>query len=169
MLWIRLVAPLSIGLMLVAISTAASAASDIAFVEVSRLLKEAPQVAAVREALKKEFARRDDELVAQQNQVKRLEEQLTRDGAIMSEAETRRLERDIISRSRKLKNEQEAFRQDLALRQNEEQSKLRKVFAEVVADVAKREKLDLVLESGVVFASDRVNITDKVLQELGRR
>lgn len=150
-------------------ATVAVAQTRAAFVEVPRLLKEAPQVAAVRDALKKEFARRDEELVAQQNQIKRLEEKLTRDGAIMSEAESKRLERDIISRSRKLKNEQSAFQEDLALRQNEELGKLRKVIAEVIADVAKRENLDLVFESGVVYASDSANITDEVLKELSRR
>jgi outer membrane protein len=76
------------------------------------------------------------------------------------------LERDIIARRRKLKNEQTAFQEDLALRQNEELGKLRKVIAEVIIEVARQDKLDLVLESGVVWASDRVNITDRVLQRL---
>ena len=169
MLWKRLIILPALSFALAVGSTAVFAEANVAFVEVSRVLKEAPQVVAVREALKKEFARRDEELVAQQKQVKRLEEKLQRDGAIMSEAESKRLERDIISRSRKLKNEQAAFQEDLSLRQNEELGKLRKVIAEVIGDVAKQEKLDLVFESGVVFASDQVNITDKVLKELGRR
>ena len=144
----------------------ASAENRIAFVEVSRLLQEAPQVQQVRDRIKAEFARRDDELVAQQKQLKQLEDKLSRDGAVMSEAEAGRLERDIISRRRKLKNEQTAFQEDLALRQNEELGKLRKVIAEVIVEVARKEKLDLVLESGVVWASDRANITDQVLQRL---
>ena len=59
----------------------------VSFVEVARLMRDAPQVEAVRKRLKKEFSRRDEELVAQQKQVKKLEEKLQRDGAIMSEAE----------------------------------------------------------------------------------
>ncbi len=169
MLLNRLLTRFLIGFALVSASAMALAETSVAFVEVSRVMKDAPQVAAVRESLKKEFSRRDEELVAQQQQIKRLEEKLNRDGAIMSEAEAKRLERDIISRSRKLKNEQGAFQEDLALRQNEELGKLRKVIAEVIADVAKRENLDLVFESGVVFASEAVNITGKVLKELGRR
>jgi outer membrane protein len=147
-------------------TTSASAETRIAFVEVARLLQDSPQVQQVRDRIKSEFARRDDELVAQQKQLQQLEDKLNRDGAIMSEAEAARLERDIIARRRKLKNEQTAFQEDLALRQNEELGKLRKVIAEVIVEVARQEQLDLVLESGVVWASDRANITDKVLQRL---
>ena len=140
----------------------------VAFVEVARLLQEAPQVQDVRGKLKSEFSRRDGELVAQQKQLKKLEEKLTRDQAIMSESELKKLERDIIARRRKLKSEQTAFQEDLALRQNEELGKIRKVIAEVIIDVAQAEKMDLVLESGVVWASDRINITEKVLKRLKR-
>jgi outer membrane protein len=154
-------------LVLVLAPTAAVAAEyKIAFVEVPRLLRDAPQVEAVREKLKKEFARRNDDLVAQQTQLEKLQEKYQRDTAIMSADESKRLERDIISRQRKLKSSQTEFQEDLALRQNEELGKLRKVIGEVIVQVAKDGKFDLVLESGVVYASDRANITDQVLERL---
>ncbi len=164
--WHKITASIVLTLTFVLGSAAASAEVKIAFVEVARLLQDAPQVQQVRDRIKSEFARRDDELVAQQKQLKQLEDKLGRDGAIMSDAEMKRLERDIIARRRKLKNEQTAFQEDLALRQNEELGKLRKVIAEVIIEVAREEKFDLVFESGVVWASDRVNITDRVLQRL---
>ena len=89
----------------------------IAFVEVPRLLQDAPQVAAVRESLKKEFARRDKDLVALQGDIKKIEEKLQRDGAILSDAETQRLERDLVAKQRKLKNAQGEFQEELSLRQ----------------------------------------------------
>jgi outer membrane protein len=145
---------------------AAAAEYKIAFVEVPRLLRDAPQVEAVRNKLKQEFSRRNDDLVAQQQQMRQLQEKLQRDGAIMSDSETKRLERDIVSRQRKLKAAQTEFQEDLSLRQNEELGKLRRVIGEVIVEVAKEEQVDLVLESGVVYASDRADITDKVLQRL---
>jgi outer membrane protein len=166
MYWQKITASLILTLTLALAASAVNAEVKIGFVEVARLLQDAPQVQQVRDRIKSEFARRDDELVAQQKQLKQLEDKLTRDGAIMSDGEIKRLERDIIARRRKLKNEQTAFQEDLALRQNEELGKLRKVIAEVIIEVARQEKFDLVLESGVVWASDRVNITDTVLQRL---
>ncbi len=152
-----------------ALNGAAFAASKIGYVEVGKVLQESPQVKAVKEKIRKEFSKRDDQLVAEQKKLKKLKEKLQRDGSIMSEAEVKRLERDIIARTRKLKNAQSEFQEDLALRQNEELGKLRKVIAEVIIKVAKKGGYDLVLESGVVWANDKVNITKQVLKELKRR
>jgi len=138
----------------------------VAFVEVPRLLQDAPQVAAVREGLKKEFARRDKDLVALQAEIKKIEEKLQRDGAILSDSETQRLERDLVAKQRKLKTAQNEFQEELSLRQNEELNKLRRQIAEVIIEVAKEDNLDLVLETGVVYASERANVTEKVLERL---
>jgi outer membrane protein len=141
----------------------------VAFVEVPRLLQDAPQVAAVRDNLKKEFSRRDNDLVALQNEIKKLEQKLQRDASAMSEAETQKVERELVSKQRKLKNAQSEFQEELSLRQNEELNKLRRQIAEVIIEVAKEDNLDLVLETGVVYASNRSNITDKVLERLQRK
>lgn len=151
---------------MVVVSAPQAADYKIGFVEVARLLNQSPQVEAVRDKLKKEFSRRDQELLAQGKQIKTLAEQLKRDGAVMSEGEAQRLEKDIISRRRKLKNAQSAFQEDLSLRQNEELQKIRKQIAEVIQSIAKESKFDLVLESGVVYASDRANITDRILERM---
>ncbi|WP_457673455.1 OmpH family outer membrane protein [Thiolapillus sp.] len=158
-----------LALFLVSLSGAALSATKIAYVEVGKVLQESPQVKAVKEKIRKEFAKRDDQLVAEQKKLKKLKEKLARDGSIMSEAERKRLERDIIARTRKLKNAQSEFQEDLALRQNEELGKLRKVIAEVIVKVAKKGGYDIVLESGVVWANDKVNITPQVLKELKKR
>ena len=140
----------------------------IAFVEVARILSQSPQIAAIRDKLKKEFSRRDEELLAQSKQIKSLSDQLKRDGKVMSDSELNRLEKDIITRRRKLKNAQTAFQEDLSLRQNEELQKIRKQIAEIIQTIAKEGKYDLVLESGVVYASDRSNITDRVLDRMAQ-
>ncbi len=144
----------------------AFAATKIAFVETGRVLQGSPQVKAVKNKIKKEFARRDDQLVAEQKKVTKLQEKLLKDSSVMSESERTRLERDILSRRRKLKNSQSEFQEDLTLRQNEELAKLRKQIAEVIIKVAKRNGYDLVLESGVIWANNKINITDKVIKEL---
>lgn len=150
-------------------SGSALAATKVGYVEVAKVLQASPQVKSIKERIRKEFAKRDDQLVAEQKKLKKLKEKLQRDAAIMSEAEAKRLERDIIARTRKLKNAQSEFQEDLALRQNEELARLRKVISEVVIKVAKRGGYDMILESGVVWAADKVNITSQVIKELKNR
>ncbi len=159
----------SLILMLAFVGTATAAGTRVAYVQVAKVLQASPQVKAIKERIRREFAKRDDQLVAEQKKLKKLKEKLARDAAIMSEAEKKRLERDIIARSRKLKNAQSEFQEDLTLRQNEELAKLRKVITEVVVKVAKQGGFDMVLESGVVWANSKVDITDKVIKELKKR
>jgi outer membrane protein len=147
-------------------SEAVFAEAKIAFVEIGKVLESSPQVKSVQEKLKKEFANRDADLVSQQQQVKKLRDQLSSNGGVMSDSESKKLERDIVARTRTLKTKQGEFQEDLALRQNEELGKLRKVIAEVIIEVAKKDGYDLVLEGGVVWASDKINITDTVISRL---
>ena len=139
---------------------------SVAVVNVVRLQTEAPQVAEVRERIKAEFLVREAKTSAQQEQINQLEQKLLRDRASMSDAESKSLQRDIRSRTLRLENAKEELESDRRLRLSEEMDHLRRVLSEVIAEVAKREKLDIVLESGVTWASERANITDKVLARM---
>jgi outer membrane protein len=158
---------LGLGLCLSLIGTAAMAADiKIGFVNAAQVLEKAPQADAARKRLEKEFSPRDKKLVGAQKKVRKLEEKLTRDGAIMSESERRKLERDILSQKRELKRAQEEFREDLNIRRNEAFDKLRRRVFEVINDIAKKEKYDLIVSDGVVYATDRIDITGKVVAQL---
>jgi len=147
-------------------AVAVAAEMKIGFVNAARVLEEAPQADAARVRLEKEFSPRDKELVEAQKKVRKLEEKLTRDGAIMSETERRKLERDILSQQRDLKRGQEEFREDLNIRRNEAFDTLRRRVFEVINDIAKAEKYDLVISDGVVYADDRIDMTGKVVEQL---
>lgn len=146
----------------------AHAAEDvvIGFVDATKVFEQSPQYEAARKALEAEFTRRDSDLVAQQKELKKLEEKLARDGTVMSDSEVKALERDIMSERRKLKNDQDEFREDFNLRRNEEFNKLRRQVAEVVREVGKEDGVDIIFSDGVVYASERVNISEKILQRL---
>ncbi|MEN8167693.1 MAG: OmpH family outer membrane protein [Pseudomonadota bacterium] len=156
-------------LVLTLLSAAVSAESyRIGFVNATKVFEESPQYNDARDRLQTEFSRREKDLLADQKQLKQLEEKLQRDGTVMSESEVKRLERDILSRSRKLKNAQTEFREDLNLRQNEEFKKLRTQIREVIQEVGKKEGIDLIVSDGVVYFSKRIDISDLVLSKLKR-
>ena len=89
-----------------------------------------------------------------------------RDAKLMSEAEARRLQRDVLEKKRALNRDQEEFREDFNLRRNEELAKLQKLVFEAIKGLSESEKYDLVLHDGVVFASGAVDITNKVQSRL---
>jgi outer membrane protein len=52
------------------------------------------------------------------------------------------------------------------LRRNEELSRIQGLIREVVVTIAKDEDYDLILETGVVYISPRIDLTERVLKRL---
>ncbi len=136
----------------------------VAFVDAAKVLQQAPQAEAATARIEREFAPRNRELVSLQKEIRRLEDKLLRDAAIMKEQEAAKLEQNVRSKKRNLKRQQDEFREDLTLRRNEELQKLQRKVLETIQLVAERGKYDLVFSDGVVYASKRVNITPRVLE-----
>ena len=147
---------------------AASAESGprIAFVNTAQVLEQAPQAEAVRKTLQDEFAERDSKLQAEQKKIKSLEEKMARDSLTMSQDEQRKLERDILAQKRDLKRSRDEFAEDFNIRRNEELAKMQRDISSSIVALAKEKGYDLILESGVIFASEHVDITKSVIERL---
>lgn len=144
----------------------AQAETRVGVVNTVRLMEEAPQAKAAQSNLETEFAPREKELLALQNDIRSLEDRLSRDGAVMSEKQSGELERDILSKRRDLKRSQDEFRDDLNIRKNEVLSTLQRQMYDATVSLAKEKKFDVILGQGVVYANDTVDITDQVLEKL---
>jgi outer membrane protein len=84
----------------------------------------------------------------------------------MAETERRNKERDLANQSRDLQRMQREFREDLNLRRNEELAGIQERANKVIQQIAADEKFDLILQDPVVYASQRIDITDKVIKAL---
>jgi outer membrane protein len=144
-----------------------SAELKIGAVSIGKILNEAPQAEQANKRLQEEFAPRERGLVDAQKSLRDMEQKLTRDGAVMSESQRRSLERDIRAEARELQRATEEFREDVNLRRNEELSKFQQEVVEVINGLAREEGFDLILNEGsVLYAGERVDITEKVLGKL---
>ncbi len=147
-------------------SNLAAADYKIGVVQAVRVLEAAPQAEAAKKKLEAEFAGKDKALVAKQKELKALEDRSAKDGAIMSESERTRLERDLANVRRELKRDSDEFRDDVNFRRNEEFAKIQKQIVEAIQVIAAEQKYDLVMGEGVIFASKAVDITDLVIDRL---
>jgi len=145
---------------------AAEPAPSIAFVNTALVLEQAPQAEAVRKTLQDEFSSRDAKLQAEQKKIKALEEKMARDSLTMSQEEQRKLERDILAQKRDLKRSRDEFAEDFNIRRNEELAKMQREIATSIVALAKEKGYDLIFENGVIFASERVDITKSVINRL---
>ena len=138
----------------------------IGIVNTAKLLKEAPQAEAARKKLESEFAPRDVKIVELQKLIKVLEDKLSKDAAIMSEAARKKQEREIVSKKRDVKRVREEFTEDFNFRRNEEIGKLQKLVSETILSLAKEKQYDIILNESVIYASKQVDITTSVLERL---
>lgn len=153
--------------MLVASFPALGADIKIGFVNAAKILDQAPQATFARNRLKEEFAPRDQSLLEAQRSLRELEERLATDGADLTDMERRRLDRDILMQKRDIKRSRDEIQEDFNIRRNEELEKLQRQVYEAIVALAKKEKFDLIVNDGaVIYASERVDLTDKVLQFL---
>ena len=136
------------------------------FVNTERLFREATPAKRAQAKIEKEFATRDGEIQKLAKQVRDLQAVLDKDGATMAESERRNKERDLANQSRDLSRMQREFREDLNLRRNEELAGIQERANKVIQQIAEAEKFDLILQDPVVYASQRIDITDKVIKAL---
>lgn len=150
-----------------ALSASALAESRVAVVDTLRLMEEAPQSKAMQSKIESVFSAREQELKSLQKSLRKLEERLARDGAVMSETESSKLEGEIRTKRRELKRTNDEFREDLNIRKNEVLSELSKLVYDATVAHAKAKKYDVVIGAqAVVYKSESVDITDEVLKRL---
>ena len=136
------------------------------FVNTERLFREAAPAKRAQQKLEKEFSTRDSEMQKLSKQVRDLQTGLDRDGPTMGDAERRNKERDLANQMRDLQRMQREYREDLNLRRNEELASVQERANKVIQQIAEAEKFDLIIQDPVVFASQRIDITDKVIKAL---
>ena len=138
----------------------------IGFVNSERLFRDAAPAKRAQQKLEKEFAGRDAEIQKLAKQVRDLQAALEKDGVTMAETERRNKERDLSNMSRDLQRGQREFREDLNLRRNEELSAVQERANKVINQIATDEKFDLIIQDPVIYASPRIDITDRVIKAL---
>ncbi|OAM52985.1 molecular chaperone Skp [Methylovorus sp. MM2] len=151
------------------VSQAMAADLKVGYVQVDKILQEAPQTAESGKKLEKEFSPRSQDLDRMQKQIKDLETSLDKDSLTLSENDRRNKERDVSNLKIEFQRKQRELREDVNLRKNEELGALQDRINKAVTEVAKTEGYDLVIYGGVAFASPKIDLTSKVLQSLGKK
>jgi outer membrane protein len=138
----------------------------IGYVDMKRLLDNAPQVVAGRDALQREFAQRDTELKAQEQRLAELEDRQRREAALLPKADADARQAEINTLRRSIERLRTRLREELGTRADEETRQRWGEIQDVVVEFAREGGYDLVVQSPVIYASAAVDITDEVLERL---
>jgi len=149
------------------VSTSISAVElKIGAVNAAAILDQSPQKMKALARLEKEFSTRSKSIEKKLKSLRSKQEKLAKDGAILSADERKAKERVLLSDQRDLKRLQDEYNEDLSIRRNEELRKLETEIAKTIVDLAKKESYDLVVYQGIIYASDKADMTARVLEIL---
>jgi outer membrane protein len=137
----------------------------IGFVNTERVFREAAPAKRAQQKLEREFAARNAELAKLEKQGRDLQTELERDNVTMTDAVRREKERQLADASRSFQRLQRELREDLNQRRNEALAGVQESATRVINQIAEQERFDLILQEAV-FASGKIDITDKVIKAL---
>jgi outer membrane protein len=135
------------------------------FVNTERILRDALPAQRAQKKIEAEFQKRDQELARIAGELKRMQDDLDKNAVTMSESQRRNREREFGDLNRDFQRKQREFREDLNQRRNEELAQVVELANRVIRQIAEQEKFDIIFQDAV-FASPRIDITDKVIKAL---
>lgn len=148
------------------VGSAAGADLKLGFVSTERVLRESAPAVRSQKKLEREFERRVAELDKMGRQIRDLQSALDRDSATLSETDRNNKARELSNLTRDFQRNERSFREDRNVRMNEELQSLQERADKIIKQIADQEKFDLILQEPVVWASPRIDITDRVIKLL---
>lgn len=145
---------------------AVQAEVKIGYINTQRVLSDAPQAARAKKKIEKEFEKRNLELQKMAKQLQSLQESMEKNAVTLPEAERRNKEREFTDLGRDFQRREREFKEDLNLRQNEEMAAIFERVNKAIKAIGETEKFDLIVQEAL-YASPRIDITDRVLKQLG--
>jgi len=169
--WRTMTAAALLGVVMLPLGAAAQTAGDlrIGFVDVARLLGESPQAEAATRQLEEEFAPRQREFVTRENTFNDKRARILRDVEVMGAEERRNAETDLRREERELVRERDEIREDFNMRRNEALRQLQNELLGEVQTFARQANYDVILSDGVLYVSESMDVTQRVLEGLQER
>lgn len=153
-------------------SAAVAAQSDsnpqtsIGFVDIPYLINNAPQALEAERRLETEFAPREEELKLQRSDLADVNERMKGQALELTETELAQLDREMRNLERRIKRDEQDFREELNIQKNNEFKKIRIIVLEAIAKFGHANSYDLIVSDGVLYANKQIDVTEKILESL---
>ena len=151
--------------LLAGLSFSAFADFKAGFVNTDRVFREANAAKTAQTRLEQEFSKREKELIALRDNLKRGSDAFERDAPTMSESQRVTKQRDLVEQDREFQRKSRELQEDLGNRKNEELAKVLDQANKIVQQVAEAEQYDVILQEAV-YVNPKHDITDKVIKAL---
>lgn len=158
----------AIALMLLASGAAAQDRIKIGFVNGARIQNESAPAVRAMEALKKEFAPREKQILELQKQIAATREKFDKERKSLPPAEQQTRGSAIAAMMQRSDQMALSLAEDIEQRKSEESAKIINETNSVIKAIAEAGKYDLILQQAI-YGSPAIDITNQVLKELAKR
>ncbi|MCP4875654.1 MAG: OmpH family outer membrane protein [Gammaproteobacteria bacterium] len=154
-------------ILLALFSAGVNAAGKTAFINSKILLEESPQAIAANSELQQQFGDREQSLRKLAQDIQQMEKTYKTDSAVMSDEQKKKAEDNIIQKKRRFQFEQQSLKEDLQAKQKELIRKVQVSIKAIIQAYGSDNGYDFIFtDASIAYASDSVNITEQILNEL---
>ena len=150
-----------------ALAPAHAQSSRIAWLSPERIYNESRLAKLAGDKLAEEFSKREKAVQELAGRLKAASEKLAKEAPALPELEQVRRQREMADLDKEFQRRQREFREDLNQRTNEERAAIAEKATKIIKQLAQTEGFDIVVQDAV-WASPRIDITDKVLAALDK-
>lgn len=144
-----------------------AAPSRIGFVFTERLMTESKLAKLADAKIQAEFSKRQKQVDEMVQKFKGAREKFDEEAPKLTDLDRTKRTRELLDMEKDLQRMQREYSEDLFQRKNEERAAIAQKAYKLIEQVAEQEHLDVVLQESV-WASPRIDITDKILKLLDR-
>jgi outer membrane protein len=137
-------------------------ANKIGFVNIDKILAESKSFNQAQQIILQDFKKRDDALKTRAENLQKLLVEFKTIEQDLSENEKQAKLTTIAKEDKELKADALKLQKQFDLRRAEELQKFQDQVNEVLNNFAKQQKFDLILYKDVAYASNKIDITDKI-------
>ena len=150
-------------------SASLNAAGKTAYINSKVLLEQSPQAVAANAELQKQFGDREQSLRKLAKEIQQMEGTYKNDNAVMSADQKKKAEDNIVLNKRRFQFEQQSLKEDLQSKQRELLQKVQIEIKAIIETYGRENGYDFIFtDSSIAYASDAVNVTEKILNELNK-
>ena len=162
-----LLAGAAIACSVVGMSTAQAQGTKLGFVNTERILRDSSPAKAAQTKIEAEFKKRNDDLERLANNLRSSAQKFEKDAPVLSESDRNKRQRELANMDAEIQRKRREFQEDFNRRRNEEFASIVEKANVAIKKIAEQENYDVIIQDAVTV-NPRIDITDKVIQSLGK-
>jgi outer membrane protein len=141
--------------------------TKLGFVNTERILRDSSPAKAAQSKIEGEFKKRNDDLERLAGNLRSAAQKFEKDAPVLSESDRNKRQRELANMDAELQRKRREFQEDFNRRRNEEFASIVEKANVAIKHIAEQDNYDIIIQDAVTV-NPRIDITDKVIQSLGK-